>query len=117
MKKTYMIVHELDIDKGGMTTAMLTRSKVFLDNNIEGNLVTFDYKVNYHDILEKLIDSKKMDNRTKMFNTFIYFKEKSNKKHRRNNQVINKSLSQLMKNSVEIKENDNISRFFNNKNG
>lgn len=53
-----MIVHELDIDKGGMTTAMLTRSKVFLDNNIEGNLVTFDYKVNYHDILEKLIDSK-----------------------------------------------------------
>lgn len=54
-----MIVHELDIDKGGMTTAMLTRSKVFLDNNIEGNLVTFDYKVNYHDILEKLIDSKK----------------------------------------------------------
>lgn len=117
MKKTYMIVHELDVNKGGMTTAMLTRSKVFLDNKIEGNLVTFDYKVNYHDIQKKLVDSKKMDKRAKMFNSFIYFKENSNKKHRRNNQTINKMLSQLMKNSVEIKENNNISRFFNNENG
>lgn len=112
-----MIVHELDVNKGGMTTAMLTRSKVFLDNKIEGNLVTFDYKVNYHDILKKLIDSKKMDKRTKMFNAFSYFKESSNKKHRRNNQTITKMLSQLMKNSVEIKENDSISRFFNDKSG
>lgn len=30
MKSIYMIVHELDINKGGMTTAMLDRSKVFL---------------------------------------------------------------------------------------
>ncbi|EHR88091.1 glycosyltransferase [Staphylococcus epidermidis] len=117
MKKAYMIVHELDVNKGGMTTAMLTRSKEFLDNKIEGNIVTFDYKAHYENILKKLVDSNKMDKRTKMFNPFIYFKEKSNKKRKRNNRTINKKLSQLMKISVEIKDNNNISRFFNNKSG
>lgn len=104
MKQTYMIVHELDINKGGMTTAMLTRSKVFLDNGIGGNIVTFDYKINYSDILNQLVVSNKMDKRTQMFNPFIYFKEKSNEKHENYNQVLNEKLLNLIKDTVEIKE-------------
>lgn len=117
MKQTYMIVHELDINKGGMTTAMLTRSKVFLDNGIGGNIVTFDYKINYSDILNQLVASNKMDKRTQMFNPFIYFKEKSNEKHENYNQVLNEKLLNLIKDTVEIKESKNISRFFNENSG
>ncbi|MEM5586461.1 hypothetical protein AAHH64_04075 [Staphylococcus epidermidis] len=65
MKQTYMIVNELDVNKGGMTTAMLTRSKFFLDNEISGDIITFDFKANYKDILKELVQSKKWINARK----------------------------------------------------
>lgn len=117
MKKAYMIVNELDVNKGGMTTAMLTRSKMFLNNNIQGDIITFDYKVDYKIILEKLKKSKKMDERTKMLNPFIYFEEKSNDINTASNPTIYKNLSIMFNNSVEIKEKENISRFFNKETG
>lgn len=112
-----MIVHELDVNKGGMTTAMLTRSRIFHDYNIEGNIVTFDYKVNYKDILNKLIDSKKMDSRTNMLNPFSFYKSKSDNLRNSKNRTIYKEVIKLLKNTVEIKENNSISRYFNIKNG
>lgn len=36
-----MIVHGLDVNKGGMTTAMLDRSKIFYDNKINADIVYF----------------------------------------------------------------------------
>lgn len=39
MKKVFMIVHELDVNKGGMTTAMLTRSKVFMTTKLQETLL------------------------------------------------------------------------------
>lgn len=117
MKNVYMIVHELDINKGGMTTAMLTRSKMFLENNINGDIITFDYKIDYTSILEKLVNSKKMDPRTKMFNPFIFYKAKSDKSNSRRNSSFYKTVANIFKNNVEIKENEHISRYFNKKNG
>lgn len=117
MKQAYMIVHELDVNKGGMTTAMLTRSKYFLDNKIKGHIVTFDYKIHYDSILKSLVSSNKMDKRTEMFNPFIYFKKKSNKLIRKKNSHPYKELAKMLKGTVEIKQNKNISRFFNNKSG
>lgn len=113
MKQTYMIVNELDVNKGGMTTAMLTRSKFFLDNEISGDIITFDFKANYKDILKELVQSKKMDKRTQMHNPFIYFKNISNLQHKKYNYTMTRNLSNLLKDSVEIKENSRISRFFN----
>lgn len=117
MKNVYMIVHELDINKGGMTTAMLTRSKMFLENNINGDIITFDYKIDYTSILEKLVNSKKMDPRTKMFNPFIFYKAKSDKSNSRRNLSFYKTVANIFENNVEIKENEHISRYFNKKNG
>lgn len=113
MKQTYMIVNELDVNKGGMTTAMLTRSKFFLDNEISGDIITFDFKANYKDILKELVQSKKMDKRTQMHNPFIYFKNISNLQHKKYNYTMTRNLSNLLKDSVEIEENSRISRFFN----
>lgn len=117
MKQAYMIVHELDVNKGGMTTAMLTRSKYFLDHKIKGHIVTFDYKIHYDSILKSLVSSNKMDKRTEMFNPFIYFKKKSNKLIRKKNSHPYKELAKMLKGTVEIKQNKNISKFFNNKSG
>ncbi|PTK22726.1 glycosyl transferase family 1, partial [Mammaliicoccus sciuri] len=104
MKNVFMIVHELDVDKGGMTTAMLNRSKIFYDSAINADIVTFDYKHNYDDIINKLKMQKKMDKRTKMFNVFNYFMQVSNKKNIKQNKRIYKEIKNRFNNSIEIKE-------------
>ncbi|HAL08892.1 MAG TPA: glycosyl transferase family 1 [Staphylococcus sp.] len=112
MKNVFMIVHELDVDKGGMTTAMLNRSKIFYDSAINADIVTFDYKHNYDDIINKLKMQKKMDKRTKMFNVFNYFMQVSNKKNIKQNKRIYKEIKNRFNNSIEIKESKYISRYF-----
>lgn len=54
MKKIFMMVHELDVNKGGMTSSMFNRSKEFYDADIPADIVTFDYKGNYDEIIKAL---------------------------------------------------------------
>ncbi|EIQ4026367.1 glycosyl transferase family 1, partial [Staphylococcus pseudintermedius] len=117
MKKVFMIVHELDVNKGGMTTAMLTRSKVFYDNKIAGNIVTFDYKLDYPEIIQAVKESKKMDRRTEMLNPFDFYKAKADRSKIKRNPTIYKAIDQLLKGTVEIKESQSVSRYFNQKTG
>lgn len=49
-----MMVHELDVNKGGMTSSMFNRSKEFYDADIPADIVTFDYKGNYDEIIKAL---------------------------------------------------------------
>lgn len=112
MKNVFMIVHELDVNKGGMTTAMLNRSKNFYDSGINADIVTFDYKHNYGEIISKLKSQKKMDERTKMFNVFKDFKKESNNKHFKQNKRLYKEIKNRFNNSIEIKESKYISRYF-----
>lgn len=81
MKNVFMIVHGIDINKGGMTTAILNRSKNFYDNKVNANIVTFNYKTNYDAIISLLKKQDKMDKRTKVFNLFQYYNEKSSLKN------------------------------------
>ncbi len=67
-----MMVHELDVNKGGMTSSMFNRSKEFYDADIPADIVTFDYKGNYDEIIKALKKQGKMDRRTKMYNVFEY---------------------------------------------
>lgn len=67
MKKIFMMVHELDVNKGGMTSSMFNRSKEFYDADIPADIVTFDYKGNYDEIIKALKKQGKMDRRTKMY--------------------------------------------------
>ncbi|CAM2872919.1 hypothetical protein HMPREF1208_01809 [Staphylococcus sp. HGB0015] len=117
MKKVFMIVHELDVNKGGMTTAMLTRSKVFYDNKIAGNIVTFDYKFDYPEIIQALKKSRKMDERTEMLNPFDFYKAKADQSKNKRNPTLYKAIDQLLKGTVEIKESQSVSRYFNQKTG
>ncbi|HCZ3002740.1 TPA: glycosyl transferase family 1, partial [Staphylococcus aureus] len=112
MKKVYMMVHELDVNKGGMTSSMFKRSREFYDANISADIVTFDYKGNYDEIIKNLKKQGKMDSRTKMYNVFEYFKQISNSKHFKSNRLLYKHISERLKNTIEIEESKGISRFF-----
>lgn len=77
VKYIYMLVHEIKEEKGGMTTAMFNRSKVFYDNHIPADIITFDYDPDYDSVIQHLKSSGKMDKRTNMYNVIEYFDEKS----------------------------------------
>lgn len=108
-----MIVHELDVNKGGMTTAMLERSKQFYNSGINADVITFDFKINYSYVISKLKKQGKMNEKTKMFNMFDFFKNRSVSKTNKKNKIIYKEIKLLFKNTVEIKESKSISRYFN----
>lgn len=112
MKKIFMMVHELDVNKGGMTSSMFNRSKEFYDADIPADIVTFDYKGNYDEIIKALKKQGKMDRRTKMYNVFEYFKQISNNKHFKSNKLLYKHISERLKNTIEIEESKGISRYF-----
>ncbi|WP_215115548.1 glycosyltransferase [Exiguobacterium sp. s80] len=113
MKNVFMIVHELDVNKGGMTTAMLERSKEFYNSGINADVITFDFKTNYNVIIDQLIKQGKMDSRTKMINMFNFFEEKSSSIRNKTNKKIYKVFKLLFKDTIEVQETKNISRYFN----
>jgi len=117
MKNVFMIVHGIDINKGGMTTAILNRSKNFYDNKVNANIVTFNYKTNYDAIISLLKKQDKMDKRTKVFNLFQYYNEKSSLKNKKYNKKLYRLLKKWFKNTIEIKEKSNISSFFDSNTG
>ncbi|MFB9861031.1 glycosyltransferase [Salinicoccus siamensis] len=111
MNNVFMIVHELNVNKGGMTTAMLTRSKMFHANNVNANIVTFDYKVNYDNIIHSLMKQDKMSKNTKMFNLFQYYEKKSSSKKIKHNKKLYNLFNNFFKDTIEIKEDKKTSKF------
>lgn len=111
MNNVFMIVHELNVNKGGMTTAMLNRSKMFYEDNIRADIVTFDYKSNYDDIIHSLVNQDKMSKSTKMLNLFQYYEKKSSSKKIKHNKRLYNSFNEIFKDTTEIKENKKTSKF------
>lgn len=116
MKKAYMFVQLIDINKGGMTTAMLNRASEFSKSSIESTIVTFNYNVDYREVEKSLISSGKMCPETKHLNIFDYYI---------NNSIIQGNNSEFLYSSMEKKiakciqvTNDNTSsRYFDSHNG
>lgn len=94
MKKAYMFVQLIDINKGGMTTAMLNRASEFSKSSIESTIVTFNYNVDYREVEKSLISSGKMCPETKHLNIFDYYI---------NNSIIQGNNSEFLYSSMEKK--------------
>ncbi|PTJ43355.1 glycosyltransferase, partial [Mammaliicoccus sciuri] len=77
MKHVYLMIFDLDVEKGGKTSAMLTRAKYFNEFNIQTDIVTFDYKSNYNQIIDELININKLDKKSKVYNQFHFFENES----------------------------------------
>lgn len=75
MKKVFMVVHLIDVNKGGMTTAMLNRSKMLVDNGFASDLVTFDYNPKYPNIIKELREIGKLDEKVNILNVNEYYRD------------------------------------------
>ncbi|WP_426381643.1 glycosyltransferase [Mammaliicoccus lentus] len=104
MKQAYMVVFGIDIAKGGVMSSLLTRSRMFLDNNIEANIITFDYKTDYNSIVKELKDTGKMDTRINMYNQFQFFEERSIN-YSETSTNINEKYDKLIDSCFTIKDN------------
>lgn len=68
-----MVVFEINARKGGMTTAMLNRSRVFESKGHPAHLVTFDYNPEYAAELDALVEQGRMSRRVTLTNIHEYY--------------------------------------------
>lgn len=111
MLNVLMLVHELKENKGGMTSAMFTRSKIFLNHGIDAKIVTFDYDPEYFEVIKKLKDSRKMDKRIEMVNVYEYFSSES-KYNSFDNQNTENHYRNMLKAYTMIPNNTSTARYF-----
>jgi len=115
-QKIFMAVYEINDNKGGMTTAMLNRSKMFYTAGYAADIVTFDYNADYDKIRTNLLKSKKMDERTKIINMYEYFKKINTLKNTINKKLYKEQSSIKEKDTFECMDikNKNVYRYFYN---
>ncbi|MEE5180420.1 hypothetical protein JDW21_15755 [Bacillus subtilis] len=75
MKTVFMVVYTIDVNKGGMTTAMLNRSKMLVHNGYKSDLVTFDYNPYYENITSELRQIGKLDPDVNILNVNDYYRD------------------------------------------
>lgn len=116
MKHVYLVIFDLNIEKGGKTTSLLTRAKIFNDHNIETDIVTFDYKSKYPSLIKELRAINKLDQKTKVHNQFLFFEERSLGKLK-SNENINRYYNDIINNNIKVKINKNKHEIFSYKTG
>lgn len=78
-KRVFMLVYDIDVYKGGLVSAMLSRSKAL--TNLYGydvDLVTLDYKSNYKEISEELRKTGRLSSQVEILNVYEYYKMENN---------------------------------------
>lgn len=73
LQPIFMIVFEINARKGGMTTAMLNRSRVFESQGHQVHLVTFDFNPDYDAELAALIGSGRLSPGVHLTNIHKYY--------------------------------------------
>ncbi|MGW5356567.1 glycosyltransferase [Staphylococcus xylosus] len=116
MKHIFLVIFDLNIKKGGKTTSLLTRAKIFNDYGIETDIVTFDYKSNYEEITNELRKINKLDSKTKVHNQFYFFEEKS-LAQLKSDDNINELCQKIVRDNISIKKNENEFEIFSYKTG
>ncbi|QSD92622.1 hypothetical protein HKH73_03295 [Staphylococcus epidermidis] len=111
MKHVYLVIFDLNIEKGGKTTSLLTRAKTFNDYGIKTDIITFDYKSNYQSIINNLRSIGKLDDKTQVYNQFSFFEKRS--LHTLNsNKNINNYYSNIIDNNIPIEIKKINMRYF-----
>lgn len=59
MKKIFSLIYEIDIEKGGITSSMMSRSYTFSERGLDIDLLTLDHKDNYAKIERTLKNAGK----------------------------------------------------------
>lgn len=107
-----MVFFDLGLDKGGITSAVLNRSRHFYRNGYPADIVTFDYKIDYPSVVKELKQSGKMYSETKLYNMFMFFESKSLENHNQKNEELYNHYDSLLNESFCIVQDEKISRYF-----
>lgn len=116
MKQVYQLIFNLGLSSGGKTSALLSRSKYFNENNLNSNIVTFDYNSDYDFVLEQLRESKRLDYKTKVYNQFSFFENRS-LSMTESASNINKNIQDVIDDCVKIAVDKNKYALISLKNG
>lgn len=111
MKHVYLAIFDLNLNKGGKTSALLSRAKIFNDNNIKTDIVTFDYKTNYNQIFKEIKNSEGIDESSNLYNQFQFF-EKQSLNYTISSVDINKHYDDMIEHSLKIKTKENQYELF-----
>ncbi|GBD62167.1 putative glycosyltransferase [Tetragenococcus halophilus subsp. halophilus] len=112
MNNIYMVFFDLGVNKGGITSAVLNRSRHFYKNGYLADIITFDYKFDYSKVIKELKDSGKMHVETKLFNMFLFFEERSLSNNNKKNGALYDYYDSLINETLCIEQDEKISRYF-----
>ncbi|WP_053218157.1 glycosyltransferase [Virgibacillus senegalensis] len=76
-RKVFMLLYDIDVNKGGITRVMLNRSKLFNDRGWDVDLVTLDYKTNYDEISANLRNVGRLAEEVNILNVYDYYRDKN----------------------------------------
>lgn len=116
--KVFMLLYDIDVNKGGITSVMLSRSReLSFRHGYDVDLVSLDYKNNYEEIQEKLIDDGRLYPKVNIINVHNYFRDKySQGKVRREQLHSYEVLSNLNEDGYYVQDNEyktkNYARYF-----
>src|SRR5699024_9341879 len=75
-RKIFMLIWELDLDKGGINKAIQRRSRLLDNDEYDIELLTLDYKENYDKINDRLHKRGFLDPGTNIVNVNDYYRDK-----------------------------------------
>ncbi|MCC2931125.1 glycosyltransferase [Bacillus sp. LBG-1-113] len=75
MRRIFSLLYEIDVDKGGITSAMLSRSYVLTEKGYHIDLVTLDKKNNYPEIEQQLKLQGRMHPNVRILNVYQFYKD------------------------------------------
>ncbi|MGQ8922364.1 glycosyltransferase [Bacillus halotolerans] len=74
MRRIFSLIYEIDIEKGGITSSMMSRSYTFAEHGHNIDLITLDYKDNYEEIEQTLKCAGRLHADVNIINIYDYYK-------------------------------------------
>ncbi|MCY8881470.1 glycosyltransferase [Bacillus spizizenii] len=74
MRKIFSLIYEIDIEKGGITSSMMSRSYTFAERGLDIDLITLDHKNNYAEIEQILKNAGRLHADVNIINIYDYYK-------------------------------------------
>ncbi|WP_204179822.1 MULTISPECIES: alpha-glucosyltransferase N-terminal domain-containing protein [unclassified Staphylococcus] len=74
MKKIYLLINSLELNRGGLTKANLQQASMFSELGYETCILTFNYNSDYKNIIEDIYDVYEVNKKVEIINMYDYFR-------------------------------------------
>ncbi|MEY8752206.1 glycosyltransferase [Alkalicoccobacillus gibsonii] len=79
-EKVFMLMFNIEVERGGITSVMLNRSRALADKGYSVSLVTLDDNTRYHEISKKLREINRLSEKVDIVNVYDYYKQANTEK-------------------------------------